>query len=75
MLQRAVADAEADAALMPRWLQLLDRAEALQASVAKAIEHRDATKPAAIQDWKGALSRARAALDELEASLEPVEAP
>ena len=73
VLRRAAADAAAAPALLSRQLVLLDRVEALQASVAGAIERRDAAASEPSEDWKGALERVHVALDQLAASLEPAE--
>ncbi len=75
VLQRAAADGDTDPALTERRLALLGRVETLQAGVAGAIEGHEATDSDPSKEWKDLLSRAGAALDELEASLERAEAP
>jgi hypothetical protein len=75
VLRRAAADGDVGPALVPRQLALIGRVEALQASVVGAIERRDAAASELSEDWRSALEQGRAALDELEASLEPAESP
>ncbi len=75
VLQRAAADDGTDRALTAHRLTLLRQVETLRTGVAEAIERHATADREPPHEWKDQLSRAGAALDELEASLKPVEGP